>query len=235
MRPENLINTIMGILTFISVLLVWATLLEMKQQRESTYKPVIAVQSENEFVIKQYDENPDFYLMGIDPAAVEGIGYKLYGFTIPYLYFTVENIGMGAARNVICEWPQDIYNRYAEYIKESGTYRDLKLIEDGNLKIISSQDEVIFRTNWPTRFEIPYININEKEDKIKIDAGILGYLIGIGMNVANEMPTLELNISYEDLYGKKYTTFAKINIISTCLKKDDGLEYFVTFEILADY
>lgn len=89
------------------MILVWATLLEMKQQRESTYKPVIAVKSENEFVVKQDEKNPDFYLMGIDSNAVEGSGYKLYGFTIPYLYFTVENIGMGAARNVICEFPED--------------------------------------------------------------------------------------------------------------------------------
>lgn len=43
----------------------------MKQQRESTYKPVIAVKSENEFVVKQDEKNPDFYLMGIDSNAVE--------------------------------------------------------------------------------------------------------------------------------------------------------------------
>lgn len=225
----------MGILTFISVLLVWATLLEMKQQRESTYKPAIAVKSENEFVIMQQDKNSDFYLVGFDHNAVEGIGYKTYGFTIPYLYFTVENIGMGAARNIVFEWQQDIYNRYAECIKESGRYKDLKVIEDGDLKIISSQDEVIFRTNWPTRFEIPYINTNEKEDKVKIDAGILGYLMGIGVNAVNELPTLELNISYEDLYGKKYTTVANINVISTFIFKDDGSEYHLTFEIVADY
>ena len=65
MRPENLINSITGILTVISVILVWATLLEMKQQRESTYKPLIAEKSEKEFVVKKDEKKPDFYFMVI--------------------------------------------------------------------------------------------------------------------------------------------------------------------------
>lgn len=235
LKPENLINLIVVVLTFISVILVWVTLLEMKQQRESAYKPVIAIGNENRFVIKRDGLKSDFYLLGIDFNAVEGSGYKSYGFTIPYLYFTVENIGLGAATNLKFEWSQDICSKFIDYIESMRFYKDLKVIEDGDLKIISSQNEIIFETNWPTYFEITYINSSEKEELKEIDAGILGYLIGLSMLNSEKMPNLQLKISYEDIYGKSYTAVAEINVHSSYLRKDNGAESYATFDIVMEY
>lgn len=100
LKPENLINSVIALLTLISVIIVAFTLREMKKQRESTYMPEIAIRNDYEFIIKCNLENPDFYVRVPDYSALEGSGFKTCGMEIPQFYFTVENIGFGSANFV---------------------------------------------------------------------------------------------------------------------------------------
>lgn len=236
LKPENLINSFIAILTLISVILVWFTLIEMKQQRESTYKPVIAIMCSDEFVVKTNISQPDFYLSVPDYNAVEGSGYKMEGFQIPYLYFTIENIGLGSARNVKIQWSQDTFSQFVECIETNGRYEDLKLIEDGDLKRIFSEDDIVFETNWSNDYKIPYINTTENGSGVyKLDAGILGYLIGFCAFCSSDIPSLELKITYEDIYGKTYVANTYINIKSSRFRNDMESNYLIDFEMQVNY
>lgn len=236
LKPENLINSIIAILTLISVILVYFTLLEMKQQRESTYMPEIAIRNDKEFVIKWDSENPDFYVRGTDYGAYEGSGIRSYGIEIPHLYFTVENIGFGSARNIKIIWNDETISKFAECINNIDFYSGLEVLEDGDQKIIVSMDERIYDTYWLDELTIPYINAAGNENITqKLDADIFGYLIGLSVLRSEEIPDIELKIIYEDIYGKKYEMNAVIKATSTYLKKNKGNEYLINFEIKMNY
>lgn len=235
-KPENLINSIIAVLTLISVILVFFTLLEMKQQRESTYMPKIAIRNDKEFIIKWDSENPDFYVRGIDYGVLEGSGIKSYGIEIPHLYFTVENIGFGSARNIKFIWNEDTISKFAECINSIDFYSELEVLEDGNQKIIISMDERIFDAYWSDEFMIPYINAAGNENITqKLDADIFGYLVGLSILRSDEIPNIELKIIYEDIYGKEYEANVVIKATSTYLKKNKGNEYLINFDIKMEY
>ena len=236
LKPENLINSIIALLTLISVILVAFTLEEMKHQRESTYMPEIAIRNDNRFIVKWDSEKPDFYVLGSDYNAIEGSGFKKYGVEIPYLYFTVENIGFGSARNIKFEWAEDTIGKFAKYIENEDFYEDLQIIEDGNQKIIISQDERIFDSDWFTNLSIPYINAAGSETITqKLDAELLGYLIGLGTRCYDDIPNIDLKISYENIYGKEYSANVGIKAVSTYIRKNKGHEYLINFEISIEY
>lgn len=236
LKPENLINSIIAFLTLISVVLVAFTLMEMKQQRESTYMPEIAIRNDYQFIIKCDLNNPDFYVIVPDYGAIEGSGYTTCGMEIPHLYFTVENIGFGSARNIKFEWSDDTYSKFAQYIENKNYYRDLRILEDGNQKIISSQDERIFDSNWSTDFTIPYINAAGNENITqKIDVEVLGYLIGLSARYSDDIPDIKLKVTYENIYGKEYRADIRIKPFSTYIKKNKGNEYLINFDISIEY
>ncbi len=236
LRPENLINSAIALLTLISVILVYFTLIEMKQQRESTYIPEIAIRNDCEFVIKCDSENPDFYVKIPDYNAVEGSGIKVCGMEIPYLYFTVENIGFGSARNIKFEWANDTYSKFAEYIENQNYYIELRMLEDGDQKIITSQDKRILDSDWPIDLTIPYINVAGSENVTqKLDAKVLGYLIGLSARYSDDIPNIELEVTYENIYGKEYNANIRIKPTSTYIKKSKGYEYLINFGIEMEY
>lgn len=236
MKPENLINSFIALLTLFSVILVAFTLKEMKQQRESTYMPEIAIRYDNEFVVKWDSEKPDFYVLGTDYGTIEGSWNKEYGVEIPYLYFTVENIGFGSARNIKFKWAGDTISKFVEHIENEDFYTDLKILEDGNQKIILSNDERIFDADWSTDLTIPYINAAGSENVTqKLDAELLGYLIGLSTKCYGNIPNIELKVTYENIYGKEYIANIVIKAVSAYVRKSKGDEYLVNFEISMEY
>lgn len=91
---DNFINYVTGISTLFTSLIILLTLFEMKQQRVSTYKPVIVVK---DVILKVKWESEDllqFTINGIKPSDLDNVnkqiskGFELY------------NIGSGAAQKI---------------------------------------------------------------------------------------------------------------------------------------
>lgn len=236
LKPENLIDSIIALLTLFSVILVAFTLLEMKQQRESTYMPEIVLRYDNDCVIEVNLDNSDFSIRYYDKPVFEGSGIRHYGVKISHLYFIVENIGFGSARNIKFEWAEDTISKFAESIEEINYFSGLQVLEDGNLKLIFANEECIFSSCWNVEPVISYVNIVGTESNVqKIDAELLGYLIGLCKIYSLEIPNIELKATYENIYGKEYEANILIKPFYTYEKKNNGWQYLINFEIKIEY
>ncbi|WP_294967207.1 hypothetical protein, partial [Sulfurimonas sp.] len=118
LKYKELIIIFSGIGTFISALIAIFTLNEVKKQRLSLYQPDILIKS---FVVS-ISKNP--FLLGKD----ELIEYKVSNWNDysnkdcqkeyeVYPRYKVENLGLGIAKNIKCEWQFD-------------TKKAIKLIEE---------------------------------------------------------------------------------------------------------
>lgn len=106
---KDLIEIIAGLGTFISALIALFTLIEVKKQRQSTYKPELVIKS---FIIAP-SKSP--LRLNLD----ELLAYKVSDFNdyssnfneVPFQItpiYRVDNFGFGIAKNVKCTWKFDI-------------------------------------------------------------------------------------------------------------------------------
>lgn len=233
--PKAIIELAVAILTLLSVILVGWSVYEMKLQRESAYKPVLAVGdtsfSFSGWVYGNYEDGSKYLMASSITDIISGL---------PLLRFKIENIGLGIAKNIKCEWSEDNYSRFSTYLKTNNEIgKNLVLDEDGDLKIAKYNDEILFMTNISPAIELPFIKIGDSDNNyIEVDATVYGYLCtlcSIGYFSAETQPELVLNISYEDIYSKKYYAQVHIRYIISRLRIDDEFQYYISFKTSTIY
>lgn len=207
-KLKTIIEIVMVGLTLLSVVLVGCSNYEMKRQRESAYKPVLAInETKLSFegqVYGAYEDGSSYTDLSLVKKTIE---------SIPMLKFKVENIGLGTAKNIRCEWDKENYNNFINHFKESDI-NEVVIDEDGDCKIAKYGDLTYFKTNLSQSNEIIFLKTDNSEDNyFELDATVYGYLCALqailGYNTETQ-PELILNISYEDVYSKQYEAVVNI-------------------------
>lgn len=221
-KYRSIIEIAMAILTLLSVILVLFSNCEMKKQRQSAYKPVLSI-GEN---IYSFEGNIyNIYSDGSFEISDEKVEHIVSN--ISPLSFKLENIGLGIAKNVKCEWSESNIELFYKYFQKHNKYDEdeIEISNDGDLQIIKYKDTILIMKDFSFVSETPFIKTDNSENNyIMIDASVFGYLCLLDAIYYNQddSPELVLNVSYEDMYSKKYSAEVHINYIvnKTNINKD---------------
>lgn len=258
----ELISILAGIGTFISSIIAVYTLIEVKKQRLSTYKPQLLMKS---FLV--YISKSPLFL-----EKEELLGFKVYNYneykekseqseiifdTSPL--YKAENLGFGPAVNIKFTWyfnmsralkiiekelHEDLY--FSEYKPLNYFFLHKKSDNDFQLTIHNKKQEI------QTVDYIAPINVKEHThyhtiSKDVINIHFLYYILKckltqkINKNVygveLNNLPRIKLRIDYFDLNGKKYTKKYKFQTSIVTTQIEDEIDMtkdfaYLLFEII---
>jgi hypothetical protein len=203
---ENIINIIGHLLTIISLILLFVTLLEMKIQRNNTYMPQVVAEC-NDAVKMSWDRMQD-----IISLSEEGININ------NKINLEVYNVGVGVARNLKFEWINDNIETLTNYINNNSSNFQTSLNNDllnikasgieiggGEVQRVNELNFLAPNSNKPYLINIPY-------------QYLLCYKIML-IDQLNDYPPIQLKISYTDIQGKAYeqtlTLIIKPNILTS--------------------
>lgn len=214
-RNKYTVEVLCAIISAVSLVFVVKTFVEMRIQRQSSYKPIIAI-ANSEITIDKFkvvesvnDESESLFSVYDFSKRISEIGSY---------YLELENIGFGTARNIEVVWDKDNFSNYCYFFKRNEVNSetvDLTFEEDGDLKIIKNGD-----LNGPILEEKisqdtynPFLKNIDTEDSFKVDATFFTHLMFLSYftSYEEEIPKILLNISYEDIYSKKYNTQVFLN------------------------
>ena len=188
-EPSVFVNLVMAIITLLSVLLVRETLNEMKYSREQAYRPELA-------------------------AKITHGGASLYD----GLEIAVTNIGLGAARQIKVEVSDETIQEYYNVLLDrinSDTNRDpnnyalhsMYKSDDERMPVKARIGIVTPETTQNTTVVLHFFRllarIDARAKKETITDGHRGY------------PDIELNISYQDTFGKTYSQTFTFSVVQT--------------------
>lgn len=244
MDTSEIISLSSSIAAFITSGISLFTLLEMKRQRRQSLKPDIvllktkwytfydniklpSIWSNQEIDTKEYNR-----IVNNENHISEKNNFK----------FTLSNIGLQAAKNILIEWNCEIedyikfinkYNNKREYNIEFNKTAKNIVIESKNLNEIISKNNI---TNL--EYIMPFKN---DYDSVNINLPIIiKELITCFIDIQNsiiynkqlseilEIPELQLNISYFDIMNNKYIKKYKIKPIVVCYKNIANDNYIST-------
>lgn len=225
-----IIEIIMALFTLASVILVGVSNHEMKVQRESAYKPVLSIGEST------YSCEGNIYYSYFD-GGYDVSDEKVQEFlaNLPNLTFKLENIGLGIAKDIKCEWSENSIEQFTEYFKLYKLYgsKDLNLDSDGDLQIIKYGESILLKKEFLFSSETPFIKTDNSENNyITIDASVFGYLCLIDAIYCYQetSPKYVLNVSYEDMYSKKYSTEIHINYTIDKDYKNNPNKFIISFK-----
>lgn len=204
----NLFAIISSIATAIAVLVGLVTLIEVKRQRESTYKPEIVILEDTFLIIK--DSLPYKYKSDVESIDIEKLTFHL----------NCLNIGFASAKNVIFNFSIDT-EKYIKIIKKyNNQINDEKIIihSDKRSKVISikSQNKLInnitfYKNNDDLKLNY-FLPVNIKNEIIKVEIptymlyinSLLVYYNWKYKSLFYETYKFNLAISYVDIGDKKH-------------------------------
>lgn len=241
LKHKEIVNIIASIGTFISAIIAVKTLLEVKKQRLSTYKPELFLKS---FVV--YIQKSPLFLNPNELILFKIENFNEYNndealkkeFNISPLY-KIENLGFGIAKNVKVTWTFDIAKALRILKKEFNQdfylyeykpleYTFLKKKNNENFQIaFINKNNIIQTTDY-----IPPINVKEHTHyhSIPKDITVLHFLYFIFKNKLTErinenycnsdftsFPKIKMTVEYYDINNRKYTKKYKFktSIITT--------------------
>jgi len=207
---ENIINIVGHLLTIISLLLVFITLLEMKIQRNNTYMPQIVAESNGKLEMS-WNSIQDFVFLKEDTNMYNQINLDIY------------NVGVGVARNLKFEWDNDNMISLANYINNNSN----------NFCISINHERIVIKTigieSWRlglervSRLNFLAPNIDEPY-KINLPNQYLQCYKIMLMDQLYDYPPLKLKVSYTDIQGKEYEQILLITIRLDILLSSSGTE-----------
>lgn len=241
LENKEIINLLASIGTFISAIIALYTLIEVKKQRLSTYKPEILIKSFLVYINKSplFLESDELLLFKTDNFnEYKNDKTQKKEFEISCLY-KIENLGFGLAKNIKVTWFFDMEKALKIFEKEFNEdfyfsqhkplkYYFLHKKNDENFQISFINENKITQV---TDYITP-INIKEHTHYHTIPEGIvtIHFLYYIFKNNLIEkssktiynaefenFPQVKMKIEYYDLNNKKYTNNYKFktSIVST--------------------
>lgn len=127
---SDIIQIIMAILTFFSLIGVVLTLREMQTDRNAAYKPTILMNAsdfniswdsngEEDWLVSLPDKSNSSYKINADGSITGTVDIPVNIFPNNGLEsFTVVNLGVGAAKDIYFEWDQTNLSRLSSYLAE---------------------------------------------------------------------------------------------------------------------
>jgi hypothetical protein len=221
---DQVIEVLPHIATWVTVVLVIFTLIEMAKQRKSTYKPDIVVSKSFIYAYLGHSKLPNRWLdhkPEDNEIDIDEVSYKGY-------FMRAHNLGLGAARDVEFVWNFD-RNKIIQKIESiSQTYPDqirISLNERGFLEIDidksigmwinlkrdlehstdyilpASIDNAGYKLRFPSTYsDLVSILLMVESHRIRnSENGEKGEIFAI------EFPSLDLKIEYRDIGGSKHS------------------------------
>lgn len=256
LQHKDLILILSGIATLISSFIAMFTLLEVKKQRHSYYKPDILIESfivsiskspffkKNEELLKYKTCNYNDYSSNYNEAKSE-VSAK----------YKVENLGFGIAKNIRCQWKFDSKKAIQLINKELPINLYFSMDRSLNLYFLNDCDNDDFHYSAFTKIEIQKINylapINiHTHAHLHTVPNIIIYTHYLFLlfkeKLLNEkiknfnifefkeykFPKPSLIIEYRDLNNKKYKKEYKFDLMAVSSQTDDILDMTKEFAYL---
>lgn len=253
---KEIINIIASVGTFISAIIAIYTLLEIKKQRLSTYKPQLLLKS---FIV--YINKSPLCLESDELLLFKTENFNEYKndtktkkeFEISSLY-KIENLGFGIAKNIKVSWIFDMQK--ALKILEKEFSQDFYFDEDKplNYYFLHKKSDANFQTSFinerikiQTTDYIAPINVKEHTHyhTIPKDIIVIHFLYFIFKNKLLEtvnkntygsyfenFPKVELKVQYYDLNKKKYINNYKFKTSIVVTQIDDKIDMSKEFGYL---
>lgn len=199
---ENKISIIGHVLTVISLVLVFFTLLEMQIQRNRAYMPQIAAESQGEIIMDWKSKSDFLYLNDKESES------QVYDDITLDIY----NIGAGAAKNIQFEWDDSNIKNIIKNINNNSNNFVINFNDNKMLSIKFTDIEIgILGTEKKTKLNFLAAQ-NDIAYKIKVPRE---YLLSLKLILIDQkyniFPSLKLNVYYEDIQGKRYEQKLFIN------------------------
>lgn len=244
------INSIIALFTFISLILVGWSIVEMRRDRDAAYRPSLLM-NPVEYSVTWNDEGEEPWLSSADTQVEEESieaqedGTVNGSITIPMTLFpndgletmSVVNIGVGTAKDIIFTWNEENIELLTDQLlKINPEKQDFCLVDQSITFLINGH---IIATNIPTPYQLMYILPDaEQEYKLPIPTPytilIHEILKESNGNVSDEFIYFSLDIEYKDIQGKKFTDTWLFYVKRIFSEDDLDNENSVTFQLVPE-
>lgn len=244
------INSIIALFTFISLILVGWSIVEMRRDRDAAYRPSLLM-NPVEYSVTWNDEGEEPWLSSSDTQVEEESieaqedGAVNGSITIPMTLFpddgletmSVVNIGVGTAKDIIFTWNEENIELLTDQLlKINPEKQDFCLVDQSITFLINDH---IIATNIPTPYQLMYILPDaEQEYKLPIPTPytilIHEILKESNGNISDEFIYFSLDIEYKDIQGKKFTDTWLFYVKRIFSEDDLDNENSVTFQLVPE-
>lgn len=216
-KLSDKINLFLAICTVISLVLVTLTLLEMIKDRNTAYKPAIAINPiEQSFTWNTTGEETG--LISLDEEQVTSKKDEEKNSAGEASFNGLEkisilNIGVGTAKDVVFEWHSSNIDRLNEYLLECDPSKTDFLVKKE--RVVFNYNEKKISTGLPTKMRLMYM-LPEAQEEYTLSIPIvysrlIHEIIKTGKH-HNEIPYLILSVTYYDIQNKKHIDVFLINV-----------------------
>lgn len=246
MEVGDIIDSIMAIFTFFSLILVWRTNVEMGRERDATYKPSLLM-NPLQYTVSWNDEGEESWLslsknhekvkkyVDEDKNVHISLGIPIKFFLKDGLEeMSLLNVGVGTAKNIVLKWDDNIKLLMDQLIAINPLKKDFCHI-DQNITFLISDGIIV--TDIPRAYQFMYMlpNAQQKQNfPIPMAYTILIHEILKEKKgrVKDELIYFILEMEYIDIQGKKFVDRCLIYVKTVFSKSDLDNENSVTYQLV---
>ena len=245
MSIADKINIVMAILTLLSVVGVFFTIHEMRKDRDAAYKPAILM-NPTEFEISWNEDGEEEWFISLPGEGESSVDVDEHGemigtIKIPMTIFrengletfSVVNIGVGAARDIVFEWDENNVQNLKEYLIERDSSKADFCLE-GQSVVFSIGDRIVM-TDKPQGNRLMYMLPNAEETYIlalPTAYSVLVHEIVKNAEIGENLPHLVLYVDYTDVQGKNMQDAFCIWIQRTFYEANPDGSGFATYQLV---
>ena len=208
---DNVISIVGHLLTIISLLLVFATLVEMQKQRDNSYMPQIVAECGDEVEITWSNKHDILYIS--DDEKKTSI-YKQF-------YLDIYNIGVGVAKNIQFEWVSENMEEFVECINSNS--KNYYLESKNGIFNLQTESVVTGGSEFEKVNKLSFLSSStDKPYRIIFPYQYLLCYKVMLMDQLNTFPQMQLKISYEDIQNKSYEQILNIRMEPQTLISSSG-------------
>ncbi len=230
---EKIMTLIATIIAVCSLWITWATLDEMRIDRENAYKPdVVFTQEVNPLetsaIVKKHSD--------IKLCVLENEKNSTYS-------LDAINIGVGVAKNIDIEFDENSFISLAKWLQENGYGENLDIAGDESSDCIYITQKIpgkqgYLETTMDHSQKIQYILSNAEERcAVKIPEAYIG-LLHKTYYLNSGGPKLELKVSWEDIQGKEYKREYTFEVVDKNMSQSEHIAltmHAITIEKLKSF
>lgn len=246
---SDYINIMIAFLTFLSVIGVFLTLVEMRKDRDAAYKPSILMNPKN-FEITWNSSGEEAWAEAFSSSNIPEHSYttQLDGtvngtIKLPMTLFTggelesftVVNIGVGAAKQITFSWDETNIESLSEYLVEYNP--DKKDFCNSGKSFSCSINHYIYITDLPEDSALMYMLPESSQTytlPLPVSYSILIHEI-IKSNMGSVSPRIVLKVTYSDIQDKQSEDFFIISIIRTSYTSNKDGSGSATYQLVPTY
>lgn len=246
---SDYINITIAFLTFLSVVGVFLTLVEMRKDRDAAYKPSILMNPKNfEITWNSNGEEPwaeEFssanspehsYTTQLDGTVNGTIKLPITLFTRGELEsFAVVNIGVGSAKQLTFSWDETNIESLTEYLVEYNPNK--KNFCSLGKSFSCSINHCIYITDLPEDSALMYMLPESSQTytlPLPVSYSILIHEI-IKSNMGSVSPRIVLKVTYSDIQDKQSEDFFLISIVRTSYTSNKDGSGSATYQLVPTY